>query len=146
MNQTAPSSRRALFELHITRLDPFTSLVAIEKAVNLENMRPSYRFASQSVHANPTGLAQQLGDSRMGPLVAGPSNWGLVDPAISTAMSLMIATLPVVETRAPTDNIVYTQVFMKFMEDIKTAFYGVKQGMQDREAARRDQRTKPSVG
>lgn len=48
----------------------------IEAAVGLEYLRPHYRVASHSVHANPRGIFAHLGFFEESVLLAGPSNMG----------------------------------------------------------------------
>ena len=67
----------------------------IEKASGLDHLRPYYKMASHNVHANPRGISFHLGLSDGSDiLLAGPSSYGLTDPAHGAAMSVHQATIP----------------------------------------------------
>ena len=62
------------------------SLADIERAVQLDHLRPYYRMASDNVHANSHGAFYKLGGfpPDLDILLAGPSNMGLADPGNGT--------------------------------------------------------------
>ena len=71
---------------------PRPKFTDIERAVNLEHLRPYFKLACHSNHAGSKGLWYDLGNSLnpadSGPALAGPSNAGLSEPGICTALSL----------------------------------------------------------
>lgn len=73
---------------------------AIEKAANLDHLRPYYRMASHSVHANPKGITfnPDLLDDQI--LLAGASNAGLAEPGHSTLISLVQVTVSLLLSRS----------------------------------------------
>ena len=66
------------------------SLGRLEEEVDLDHLNPFYKMASNSVHAGSKGTKHRLGllNQEAQPLLAGPTNYGLADPAQSTAISL----------------------------------------------------------
>ena len=70
--------------------DKQPSLAEIERAVQLDHLRPYYRMASDNVHANSHGAFYKLGVFSPGRaiLLAGPSNMGLAEPGQGAALSL----------------------------------------------------------
>jgi hypothetical protein len=64
----------------------------IERAVNLDHLRPYFKLSCHSNHAGSKGLWYDLGNSLnpegSDPALAGPSNAGLSEPGICTALSL----------------------------------------------------------
>jgi Family of unknown function (DUF5677) len=72
--------------------NPQPSFADIEQAVNLEHLRPYFKLACHPNHAGSKGLWYDLGNS-LNPegsdsVLAGPSNAGLSEPGICTALSL----------------------------------------------------------
>ena len=62
----------------------------LEKACKIDHLRPFYKMASYSTHANPKGIYFQMSSASVENLIlAGPSNAGLADPGHNTALSLM---------------------------------------------------------
>jgi hypothetical protein len=56
----------------------------IEESINLDHYRPYYKMASHNIHADTKGIYFRLGllnNSDNSILLAGPSNYGLTDPA-----------------------------------------------------------------
>ncbi|MDQ2807525.1 MAG: DUF5677 domain-containing protein [Chloroflexota bacterium] len=65
------------------------TIAAIERDVQMDHMRPYYRLASHSTHANPKGISFDLGNSRpLEQMLAGSSFVGLADPGHATLISL----------------------------------------------------------
>lgn len=67
---------------------------AIESVVSLDHLRPYYRMASHSTHANPKGIlfTPDLLDSQPSVLLAGPGSTGLADPGQCALISLQQVT------------------------------------------------------
>ena len=95
-------------------------------------------MASYNVHANPKGIKFRLGLSDgANILLAGPSNYGLVDPAQGIAISILQITILLLNMKANIDSIVMGKILMKFVEDIKEAFMSIKIKMESYDASRK---------
>ena len=109
------------------------SLAEIERAVQLDHLRPYYRMASDNVHANSHGAFYKLGgfppdlDIRL----AGPSNTGLADPGHGTAWSLTQVTAALVSTVPTLDSLTELTVLELLQEETGAAFF---QAHKDAEA------------
>lgn len=109
----------------------------LEEAATLNHLRPYYRMASHNVHANPKGVMFRLGVSEEANLLlAGPSNYGLADPAHGIALSVLQATIPMLNHEVNMDAIVIGKVLTKFADDIGEAFLQIHQDMKQREASK----------
>jgi len=67
------------------------TLSMLEKAVNLDHLRPYYKLASHDIHAGSKGIMFNLGLRRElneEVIFAGPSNAGMAEPGQAAAMSL----------------------------------------------------------
>lgn len=103
----------------------------IEKASGLDHLRPYYKMASHNVHANPKGLSFRLGLSENANiLLAGPSNYGLTDPAHGASISVLQATIPMLNSKPTIDSLVIGFVLQKFVDDIGQAFIKVEKEMK----------------
>jgi hypothetical protein len=103
----------------------------IENAAGLEHLRPYYRMASHNIHANPKGAKFRLGLSGSDNiLLAGPSNYGLTDPAHGISISILQVSVPLLTTRVNIDSLVMAEILKKFVDDIGEAFMGTELTMQ----------------
>lgn len=87
----------------------------IEKMVNLTYFRPNYREASHNIHAGVRGAFSRLG---LHPdcediLLAGASDFGLASPGHLTAVSLMQATVSLLQGAELLDSLVVMKVIIK---------------------------------
>ncbi len=65
----------------------------IEEHVGIDHLRPYYKWACEKIHASSNGLYTALGlFERENIMLAGPSHFGLADPAQLCAISLVQAT------------------------------------------------------
>jgi len=62
----------------------------VERAVDLDHLRPFYKLASDNVHAGVRGALSKLGAVEDGRLLTSPSPAGLTDPAQCTALTLSV--------------------------------------------------------
>lgn len=118
----------------LNRYDPkFTD---IEENSGLDYLRPYYKLASHNVHANPKGVMFRLGllGNASNILLAGPSNFGLTDPAQGTAISLGLITVTLLTTKPTIDNLVLSNVLLKFESEIGEEFFKVQKEIEDRNA------------
>lgn len=90
----------------------------IEKDVNLDHMRPYYKWASQNIHASSKGMRNRLGlcDTKEDLLLAGASSSGMADPAHAAAISLNQITNTLLLLEPTLDHI----ITMKIIEDYTT--------------------------
>ena len=109
------------------------SLADIERAVQLDHLRPYYRMASDNVHANSHGAFYKLGGfpPDLDILLAGPSNMGLADPGHGTAWSLNQVTAALVSTVPTLDSLTELTVLELLQEETGAAFL---QARKDAEA------------
>ena len=100
------------------------SLAEIERAVQLDHLRPYYRMASDNVHANSHGAFYKLGGfpPHLDILLAGPSNMGLADPGHGAAWSLTQVTAALVSTVPTLDSLTELTVLELLQEETGTAF------------------------
>ncbi|MHB0915208.1 MAG: DUF5677 domain-containing protein [Thermoleophilia bacterium] len=95
----------------------------IEKKVELDHLRPFYKMASHNVHANPKGITFKLGlHDNTHVLLTGPSNYGLSDPGICTAISLSQITINLLTRKATLDHLIICRVISKILDECEDAF------------------------
>jgi len=95
----------------------------IEEAARIDHLRPYYRLASHSVHANPKGIFFQLGLLRESQiLLSGPSNAGLVDPGHGTAISLAQVSVALGNLQTTIDNVVALKIILQLVDEVGEAF------------------------
>ena len=99
-------------------------LADIEKAAQLDHLRPYYRMASDNVHANSHGAFFKLGgfSPDLDILLAGPSNMGLADPGHGAALSLTQITAASVSTAPTLDSWTELTVLELLQEETGAAF------------------------
>ena len=78
----------------------------IERAVNLDHLRPYFRLSCHPTHAGSKGLVFDLGNS-LNPeaedmMLSGPSDAGISEPGICTALSLLQITAALLTLGEPT--------------------------------------------
>lgn len=100
------------------------TFVEVEDALQLAPWRPVYKLACQSVHAGSDALKFSLADPDAEDLVmlAGSSDAGLADPAISTAMSLTMASAAVLSVQPNLDSLIGCQCLQLLTEEIQATF------------------------
>lgn len=100
---------------------------AIEEQVQLNELRPNYRMASDNVHANSRGLYFRLGLDQNGGnvILAGASNVGLAEPGPSTAISLKQITVTLLDTKPNPDTPIATKILASLVDEIGQAFLEV---------------------
>lgn len=91
----------------------------LEKRADLDHLRPYYKMASQNVHAEARGLAFRLGQRPGGNvLIAGPSVYGLADPAHETGISLLQCTAALLNLKIDLDRLVILRVMESMLDEI----------------------------
>jgi hypothetical protein len=106
----------------------------IEEDSGLDHLRPYYKLASHNVHANPKGVMFRLGllGNTQNILLAGPSNFGFTDPAQGTAISLGLITVTLLTSKPTIDNLVLSNVLLKFESEIGEEFFRVQKEIEDK--------------
>lgn len=96
---------------------------AIEKNVELDHMRPYYKWASQNIHAGSMGMSERLGlcESKQDGLLVGQSNSGMTDPAHAAAISLAQITCTTLMLHPTFDHVVTMKIIDEFQKDIGDA-------------------------
>jgi hypothetical protein len=102
--------------------------IAIEKNVNLDHMRPYYKWASQNVHSGSKGMRSRLGlcEAKEDILLVGQSNSGITDPAHATAISLFQITCTLLVLEPTIDHIVLMKIMDDYQEDVGSALMDVE--------------------
>lgn len=97
----------------------------IERDVEFDHMRPTYKWASQNIHSGVKGMMNKLGlcEADEDILLAGRSNSGMVDPACATAVSLGQVTTTLLLTKPNWDFIVAARIVNDFMNSTQDAFH-----------------------
>lgn len=96
----------------------------LEDEVDLNHLNPFYKMASNSVHAGSKGTKHRLGllDQDDQPLLTGPTNYGLADPAQSTAISLAQVTTVLLLHEPGGKDVVASMGLQQLVTEISTAF------------------------
>jgi hypothetical protein len=99
----------------------------IEKAVSLGHYRPYFKLASHGNHAGSKGIWFDLGNSLNAPgtevMLAGPSDAGLADPGMCTAISLLQLTTNLILYRNPKlTALIVAECLNQLTNEIKDAF------------------------
>ncbi|HDS1151353.1 TPA: hypothetical protein QDZ66_002107 [Pluralibacter gergoviae] len=99
----------------------------IEKAVNLDHMRPYFKWASQRVHINTKTIINSLSlpYNNNHILNIGPSNYGLTDPAQAMAISLGQATTWLIMTEESEKNVIIINLLSELSQIIGKEFLKV---------------------
>jgi hypothetical protein len=96
----------------------------LEEEVNLDHLNPYYKMASNNVHAGSKGTKHQLGLINQDdyPLLAGPTNYGLADPAQSTAISLSQVTTTFLLLNPSGKDLVRSMGLQHLVDEISATF------------------------
>jgi len=98
----------------------YTNFSDIERDVELNHMRPYYKFASQNIHGNVKGLWDKLGLGKKKPqiLLAGQSDAGMGIPTHSTAISLSQITTGALSLSPNLDRVVILNIINEIVDEI----------------------------
>lgn len=115
------------------------SLGRLEEEVDLDHLNPFYKMASNSVHAGSKGTKHRLGllDQDAQPLLAGPTNYGLADPAQSTAISLNQVTTVLLLLNPSGKEVVRTMGLQQLVTEICMAFTEIQFQIEREELGKR---------
>jgi len=102
----------------------------IERSIRMDRWRPFYKMACLNVHAFAKGLKHRLGIFRAGTrqevLLAGPSNFGLADPAQNAAISLHQITTGLLTTKPTIERLIAISTMQRLVEEIGSAFCDIQ--------------------
>ncbi|MEH0876807.1 DUF5677 domain-containing protein [Pectobacterium cacticida] len=103
---------------------------AIEKDVQLEHMRPYYKWASQNIHTGSKEMRNRLGlcETDEDILLVGQSNSGMTAPAHATAISLMQITVTVLFLKPTIDHIVISKIIQDYSDEVGNIFIKIDKG------------------
>jgi hypothetical protein len=121
------------------------SFAQIEKAVDLDRMRPYFKLSCHSNHAGSKGINFDLGfaltPDNESVLLAGPSNAGFYDPAYRTAVSLLQVTTNLLVHRDVTITaLIVLHALSQLVDEIETALASAERDLSDRAPRVRDRR------
>ena len=96
----------------------------IEKDIELDHMRPYYKWASQNIHAGSKGMRNRLGlcETTEDILLVGQSNSGMTDPALAMALSLSQITVTLLALEPTLDYMVIMKVILDFEQQVGKSF------------------------
>jgi len=100
------------------------TFAAIEKDVQLDHMRPYYKWASQNIHSGSKGMRQRLGlcEAKEEILLVGQSNSGMTDPAHATAISLYQITTALLMLKPNYDHIILMEIISDYEHEVGQLF------------------------
>jgi len=102
----------------------------IEKSIKMDMWRPFYKMACINVHAGSKSLKFRLGliqyNSLYQVLLAGPSNYGLADPAQKAAVSLYQITTCLLTTKPTIERLITITAMKNLVEEIGKVFCKVQ--------------------
>ncbi|CAI2486161.1 DUF5677 domain-containing protein [Serratia proteamaculans] len=103
---------------------------AIEKDVQLEHMRPYYKWASQNIHTGSKAMRNRLGlcEADEDILLVGQSNSGMTDPAHATAISLIQITTALLFLKPTIDHVVISKVIQDYSDEVGNTFLKIDKG------------------
>lgn len=95
----------------------------LERAAQIDHLRPHYRMASHGIHSNVKGITFNLGiqDHRT-LMLAGPSDAGLADPGHSTLISLYQCTVCLLTLRPDIRGLMTLQAMGRLVDEAGQAF------------------------
>jgi hypothetical protein len=110
------------------------SLSGIEKSIELDHMRPFYKWACNAVHGGPKAAYYKIGNyGNPEVLLAGPTNYGLADPGQNTALSLLLITSSLVVCFPTYDHIVAISALDYLFDNLKNKFYEIQKLIENEE-------------
>jgi hypothetical protein len=116
----------------------------IEASIKMDRWRPFYKMACINVHAFAKSLKFRLGliqgNSKQEILLAGPSNYGLADPAQNAAISLHQITTCLLTTKPTIERLIAISTMQKLVEEIGDAFCEVQYQIEKEEKSKERRR------
>jgi hypothetical protein len=110
-----------------------SSFSTIEQIVSFDHLRPFYRLAGHSVHANPKGILFALTHDHRDVLLLGPSNNGLADPGQNMGLSLTLLTSVLLPINPSLDTLVIMRVMTSLAQEAAEAWAECQARLDDEE-------------
>lgn len=125
---------------------PRPTLYDLEKAVGLDHWRPRYKWATANTHApyRPWDATLAASENGGAVLLVGESNSGMTDPAHMTALSLSVATMPVIMLEPNVDRLIMALIIQRLSREIGETFDRLDRDTWQEEMRRRGRA--PDVG
>jgi hypothetical protein len=114
----------------------------LEVATGLDHWRPRYKWATLNTHGafRPINSTLATSESVHPVLLVGESNSGMTDPAHMAALSLNLATIPLVVLEPNIDRLASVQIMLRLSDEIGETFSRLDHETFDREQRRRRRR------
>lgn len=126
---------------------PTLTFACLEEETELDHWRPFYLEANSALHAGSLRLSRRLGVPDAGiQLIVGPSNMGLEEAGINTALTLAITSSALLSHRANLDSLVSLRAILDLSDDAQRSFGSAAEELEQRIAeeekaqARRERR------
>ncbi len=105
----------------------------VEAALDMSHWRPHFKMACQSVHAGAQALEFCLSvpEGASGMLLAGASDAGLADPGHLTAISLVLASVPLFTFNPNVDSLIACKCMLQLCDDIGEALIAAHNGLEE---------------
>jgi hypothetical protein len=108
----------------------------IEKAAKLDLWRPHYIWASSAVHGGIKGMLSDIGflafsDSEMQQMPSGPSNYGLADPAICSAIALHSCTRTLIKQRPSFESVAMIEALGMIVLSTEESFIKIQRKLDE---------------
>jgi len=109
----------------------------MEETVSFGYMRSHYKSANNSVHSGAKGFLFKHGTVRQNKIMlAGPSNYGLADPAQNTAYSLFQSTLSLLGFEFYLEDTLFISVGEKLVRELSEEFVRIQKEIESEEKAK----------
>jgi Family of unknown function (DUF5677) len=122
---------------HLQKARP--TFADLEVATKLDHWRPRYKWATTNTHGayrtQNSGLATSESENPV--LSVGESNSGMTDPAHMTAISLNLATMPVIMLAPNVDRLAISMIMQRLSDEIGDTFLNLDRPSWEREQKRR---------
>lgn len=110
-----------------------TGFQRIEKYVELDHMRPYFKWASQNIHTSTKTILKSLSMPTFEKDIinVGPSNFGLTDPAHCTAISLMQSTIWLIMTDMSENSAITMNILRSLAKSVGDEFLTVSKKFEN---------------
>jgi len=118
---------------------PRPAFYHLEEALGLDHWRPRYKWATANTHApyRPWDATLATSENDKPVLLVGESNSGMTDPAHMTALSLAVATMPVIMLEPNVDRLIMAKIIQRLSKEIGETFARLDQDAWQEEMDRR---------
>jgi len=110
------------------------NFAGIESTLNIKYLRSYYKMANNYVHGGAKACLNVMGVYKQDKvMLAGPSNYGLADPAQLTALALFYTTFTLSGFEYYLEDDVYEEIAENMVSDIAKCFMGVQKQIEQEE-------------